>query len=53
MLDDLPVLHDIKAIGEWRGKTKILFDHHDGVATRLQHHDHSRERLDDDRRKPF
>lgn len=53
MLDDVSVLHHVEAVRERRRETKILFDHDDGVAARLQHQDHARECLHDDRREAF
>ena len=42
VLDNLPVLHDVEAIGGWRREAKILFNHDDGVTPRLEHQDHPR-----------
>src|SRR5689334_4463761 len=50
---DAPTLHYVEAVGEWRGETKVLLHHDDGVAALAQAADGMRQRAHDDRREPF
>src|SRR5437868_14107106 len=35
-LDDRPVLHHIKLVGQWRSEAEVLLHHHHRLALRLQ-----------------
>ena len=50
-VDDPPVLDDVVAVGEGRGKVEILLDQEDREALLLQPADHPADLLDDDRRQ--
>src|SRR6266446_6480308 len=52
-VDDLPVLDDIMAVRQCRGKAKVLFHQEDGEALLLQRADEGADLLHDDRGQTF
>ena len=52
-LDDAPMLHHVKAVGQARGEAEILLDHHDREAALAQADDGARQGVHDDRRQAF
>src|SRR5262249_26183114 len=52
-VDDPPVLDDVMAVGNRRGKPEILLDQENGKSLLLQGTDDITDLLDDDRRQPL